>query len=506
MSRFGVGFPGSSVIDDAADLACARRYCCPPGVVSLDHVDAVRRFLTQNGLVLCNKDRNNSRATLTCAALYHHDYLETFSPDSPNYTDVNCSLSRALELLLAQSRPMLLVPLSKPKVAAIPYTYIQYKHKDTCSPESLWSKRRPVTSYVCVPWSWNLNICARILTVIARCVPESSHFTLWRTCDLVSFVVDTNAEIARLPGSPAVVCGDIENMFTMLPLRHCISALSWATEFFLAVSGCDVHDRRFLVDIRRRSAASLAPDSFRPPKSSPLRLFSASQTLALTTWSIENAYFSVGNQTRHQVLGVPQGSPTSPIISIITCMRAEYQFLSSLGADAKYVRAARYIDDVMVVILSSGDLARSARIKSEFLRCYPPPLSLKCDTEPYVRTFLESQVTLGSGGINLRYLCKNTSDVAAGRPLTFCNVMYVRSFVPMSRILQTLYTALFRIPFASSSPELEFQGTVLRCLEFLVSGYSLFHLCYTLSKLHLRTGRCCFLAACTLLRNYFGRS
>ena len=57
----------------------------------------------------------------------------------------------------------------------------------------------------------------------------------------------------------------------------------------------------------------------------------------------------VDDQLLWQVKGIPMGDPISPGMTIITCARMEQRWTATLAAEKTLFRAARFMDDILLV-------------------------------------------------------------------------------------------------------------------------------------------------------------
>jgi hypothetical protein len=73
--------------------------------------------------------------------------------------------------------------------------------------------------------------------------------------------------------------------------------------------------------------------------------------MAFAKFELDNTYFRVGTSViMRQIIGIAMGGYQSPPFAMIVAIGAEYKWLTSLGADAKFIRGTRYIDDGLVLI------------------------------------------------------------------------------------------------------------------------------------------------------------
>ena len=66
-------------------------------------------------------------------------------------------------------------------------------------------------------------------------------------------------------------------------------------------------------------------------------------------FSLDNAITKLGDKLLWQVMGIPMGDPISPGMTIITCARMEQRWMANLTAEKTLFRAARFMDDILMV-------------------------------------------------------------------------------------------------------------------------------------------------------------
>ena len=79
------------------------------------------------------------------------------------------------------------------------------------------------------------------------------------------------------------------------------------------------------------------------------------QMLEITRFSLDNAFFTLGNKIIQQTHGIPMGDPMSPAICIATCAHIEMKWFDAIPNEIKpHVRFTRYLDDIYMVANVSG--------------------------------------------------------------------------------------------------------------------------------------------------------
>jgi hypothetical protein len=126
-------------------------------------------------------------------------------------------------------------------------------------------------------------------------------------------------------------------------------------------------------------------------------------------WELAHTYFWAGDTLLRQLIGLSMGGCCSPVVAQILCIWGEYKWLSSLGADCRYISGVRFMDDVSLAI-AQGKL----HLVISFLReCYPNTCVLEGDLFPAASIrMLESEIYLtNDGSVVCKHLNKNTASM-----------------------------------------------------------------------------------------------
>ena len=72
-------------------------------------------------------------------------------------------------------------------------------------------------------------------------------------------------------------------------------------------------------------------------------------------WDVANIYFTLGDKTVRQTMGIPMGSPCSPALAVAVCMHAEHRF-AEMHPEVVVHYGFRYIDDLLLFLRENSNL------------------------------------------------------------------------------------------------------------------------------------------------------
>lgn len=268
----------------------------------------------------------------------------------------------------------------------IPVAYALPKEKDI-------RKMRPIVSYKKHPWKGTLNMAARLIFFMIKKV-RMDETIIWKTNDLKRMVEDLNKWVKN---DEEVVnfTADIKNMYTSLLHKEILKSAEWLLDL---VRG-KVRGSKWL-SIERRGRGG---GKFGKGWGAGMVDFQTTNILKLVEFDLQNCFFRLGKMILIQKEGIPMGSPLSPPLAVLTCLRYEMEIQSTLGADNR-IRIKRYIDDVWFLgKFKKGDEEEKAAIveMGRFFKnkCYHKKMSLEITAEnEEVTDFLECGIQRETNG------------------------------------------------------------------------------------------------------------
>ena len=129
------------------------------------------------------------------------------------------------------------------------------------------------------------------------------------------------------------------------------------------------------------------------------------QMIDIVKFSLDNAFFTLGQDIIQQVHGIPMGDPLSPAICIGTCAHLEMNWFDNLPLETQsQVRFTRYLDDIFMVANCNAIPDYDNFLESFTKHCYPSCLELE---ETSHDEYLECKVHAKQGSVNTKHWNKN---------------------------------------------------------------------------------------------------
>ena len=213
--------------------------------------------------------------------------------------------------------------------------YLLPKHKDPPA------KVRPVAQGFCVLWVRLANISARILNyLVARTFALDTDWVLWQTFDARPSADEWTTAWRTLEGPFGLIgiCCDATGMFLNLPHPR--------TLFFIDAL-CEAAAALGITQLSVRRTGRGGVFAGKPPDKGSYAVVTLAQVRLLARYSIKWLVSRLGTLVIRQKHGYPMGMPESLPLSVGLCAWDEWQFRTSLGVDARYLRVKRYVDDAI---------------------------------------------------------------------------------------------------------------------------------------------------------------
>ena len=367
---------------------------------------------------------------------------------NPNSLFVECPLRywRRLDLLFVQDRHYSRV--ATPHIHLLSDMHQRYKalgwHKrcpwnskgTLCSSYALpkhkgpATKSRPVVPAHKHPARRFLQAVSLVfMRLIAQHTAYPDHFNITATKDVVPAFAAINKRLRPLPGDTGMLTFDVKNMYTELP--H--DAIRSASAHFLQWSRSLSRRRspsEWLVDVRRRRVYA-SRHQYDASRCVRIRL---SDLLDAVAFELDNIFFTVGDVTLQQRLGVSMGGYLSPAMAMMTCMVAERRLHRTLGADAKYISGIRYMDDAALIFrIPRNTPLLLERLRACALSAYPQGMQCEVTFEGQRCRMLELDLSIHDGLIAVAHRNKNAEAFMTHQQPPFL------SFLPFSSVNGVVY-------------------------------------------------------------------
>jgi hypothetical protein len=290
------------------------------------------------------------------------------------------------------------------------YAYVLPKNKDPIG------KDRPIIPATKHPLRKTLCLVSRIWLYIFKRV-KGPHFNITATHDLKVFVESLNLRNAC---DWHLISFDVKNMFTELDHLDILTSLEW----MLSLARKQLKSNIFSIFKSGSKEVFMGHSSSKKQ----LAVFRLKDILQFAKFELENTFFRVGTTIiLKQKKGISMGGYQSPPMAMIVAAAAEHKWMSSLGADQKYIRGARYVDDG-VVFFDLNRLKQPLDVYVEALKndVYPPSLELEITGQGLHTQILEAEVHIQPSCVTLRHFNKNATSVLLG------DGQKIRKFIPWS--------------------------------------------------------------------------
>ena len=365
-----------------------------------------------------------------------------------------------------------------------PYGYCFQKHKDAM-------RDRPIVSYSVHPLRRILNMAARgFLFIFKNSGLES--FTLHTVQDMLptftTWMDATGNMFGRFTRWLRYM-GDIKEMFTRLPHDR----IKPAVDFILDLCASTRRGRARVVCVEKRARGAVRFGRCNPDLLPQFANLTFSQIREIIMADIALCLFKSLGVWLQQYVGIPMGSPLSPVLAICTCAYAEHQFHASIRDSALFTEHRRYffmryVDDLFGVVAYDSRSRASLALARETLHrlvhdAYDPNLILKAEPVDGWFPLLSSLVHFpASGPVAVRFHNKNWSALTqdGGGAIKFLKIQHRSSFMSAQDARARILGALHRLHVSVSSEALRLASVLEMFCEFRAQGYSAYTFCQAL--------------------------
>ena len=254
---------------------------------------------------------------------------------------------------------------------------------------------------------------------------ESPYSKFW-ILQNVDPVIEKLKQINKKKNAKSIATYDFSTLYTKIPHDDLISRLKKLINFTF-----DAGDAKF-VKISQRGDASWS-------KNRTKTCFSKNSLGIAVKHLIKNCYFTVGNITMRQSIGIPMGIDPAPFWANLYLYSYEEEFISNLVDSGEKVRARhfhacrRFIDD-LCAMNDGGEFGRS------FSEIYPEELELKVEHSGDHATFLCIDVTIE----NKKFIYK-LYDKRDDFPFSIVRMPHMSSNIPSTIVYSALVGEFLRI-------------------------------------------------------------
>lgn len=379
---------------------------CHPSAVPISAVMHVKKQL--RGLVGVPVDKNNILYFESVPA-YRQRLRKTFVLDSDHYSNV---------VMLSESD--ILRAGRKDFVARGWNKYSSWNTKGTlgfaqCLPKNKDCQlSRPIIPNFKHPMARLFNIAARGMAFVLQFL-KMPHFNLFTTQQFVAQLATLSPVVAEqysLGTCTDVVCvqSDIKDMYTEIAHADIIRCVKHV-QLLWQQQTAKYKSAKLCINRSGRCGVSINKSTDR----SQTVAMDFTVVVQIVLYELQNAYFKVGSQhLLRQKVGVSMGSKAGPVLAWTVCMVHEYHYLSTLGADAKFIHVSRYFDDVWQLFMIPTD-APSGWLNQHVARlqtaCYPTSLRLIQNSIGKCAHMLGCWTSVKDGDLLCVHRCKTDRDM-----------------------------------------------------------------------------------------------
>ncbi|GBG76450.1 hypothetical protein CBR_g22198 [Chara braunii] len=382
---------------------------------------------------------------LVCPVLYRHAYGKMFVWN-PDYQRVHCDETSVLSTCRTAYEYARLGDVGKWKTdEKLGKTYVIPKDKDL-------NRWRPIAPACDDPAMMGQRRCARALHCLITRYAGQLNFHLGSTNRLADQLRDA-VESLRKQGCVSAIgrCYDIKEMFSSIPHDAVRDAVFELLRFF--------SDRGWRqVRVATRGKVYVMSKEGKGEVGYVKIRFDA--IFKMVSYDLDHTYMRCGTTIWRQVVGIPMGKTTSPVLATVTCAMAESKFLRSLGSDRKLVLGWRMVDNVSIIVgchENDQSQEKAALILAKFEDEYDSRLVLeRKDGDNNVWSFIGGRMYVMSDPLQIHYTqeTKNTNPLRQHAELQYQFMQDFASYSDKKTKKGVLSTTLKRLWYSTTSSTL----------------------------------------------------
>ena len=302
------------------------------------------------------------------------------------------------------------------------YMYAIFKNKNTIDQntrESKYKKARTITPYYRHPMKKLLKYAAKGWMFIIKQL-KGSHFILPTCKDFGECITKCNDDFDQT-SDIVTKSWDISGYYTNVPKSDIMTAMK--TTLKIVKNNPTIFDPKgYYADMKSPAiTAKVHKEMINLPKHGKGSIYwgsshsddrinlSFKNLIDIVEFSVNNAFFTLGDKIIQQTNGIPMGDPLSPAICIATCAMFEMSWFDKLTIENKeHLHIKRYLDDIYMVADKNKipTIAEITRSISE--DCYPKCLELESTPDD---EYLECKVFTDHSSIYIQHWNKNHDHI-----------------------------------------------------------------------------------------------
>ena len=239
-------------------------------------------------------------------------------------------------------------------------------------------------------------------------------------------IIESLKSVNKKKRAKSIATYDFSSLYTKLPHHQLKEKISSIIDFVFKGGN------KSFIRISKNGKASWGK------KSKGIVGFTKASLKATVNYLIENCYFTVGNITMRQCIGIPMGIDPAPFWANLFLSSYEEEYMSTLISSdltkaKRFHSTKRFIDD-LCAINDGGEFGRS------YLDIYPKELELKIEHQGEHASFLNLDITIKEGIFVYKLFDKRDSF-----PFSIVRMPHVDSNIPKNIFYSAMKGEFLRI-------------------------------------------------------------